>query len=239
MSMLEHTPDRVQASIAQRGGLRATDVGYAGQKTYTPTFLEHIYDRIVVGFSNTWVWRCPSATITRLYDENVADVHLDVGPGTGYFLARCSFPTPKPAITLLDLNVHVLEVASRRIAHYAPSTYQANLLEPLDFEAAGFGSIALTHVLHCLPGTIDEKASILHRLAAVLRPGGRLFGTTVLARGVPHTPLSRAHIRGLNRKGIFSNREDDLEGLDRALAGHFSDYELTTTGSVARFIIRP
>jgi SAM-dependent methyltransferase len=228
----------IQPSLAARGGPRPGDASYAGQKQYTPAFLDHLYDRVVVGFSNTCVWRCRSKHIVGLYDEHVADSHLDVGPGTGYFLDRCSFPAAVPEITLLDLNPHVLDTASRRIARYAPRTYQADLLEPLDLEPGSFGSIALTHVLHCVPGSIAEKVAIVERLAVLLRPGGVLFGTTVLAGGVPQTLLSRAHIAGLNGKGIFSNRGDDLDGLRRELATRFPDHELTTSGSIAQFVVR-
>jgi SAM-dependent methyltransferase len=228
----------IQPSLAARGGPRPGDVSYAGQKQYTPAFLDHIYDRVVVGFSNRYVWRCRSAHIVALYDEHVTEAHLDVGPGTGYFLDRCTFGWPAPDITLLDLNPHVLDVAARRLVRYAPRTYQADLLEPLELQPASFGSIAATHVLHCVPGTMGEKAGILERLAALLRPGGVLFGTTVLAGGVPQTLLSRAHIAGLNREGIFSNRGDTLEGLRTELDARFADYALTTRGSLAIFEIR-
>jgi hypothetical protein len=132
----------------------------------------------------------------------------------------------------------MLDAASRRIARYAPPAYQADLLEPLDLEPGSFGSIAATHVLYCVPGTLADKAGILERPAALLRPGGVLFGTTVLAGGVRHTALSRAHISALNRRGIFANREDDLDGLRRELAGRFGDHTLTTRGSLAVFEIR-
>ncbi|MDA0166512.1 class I SAM-dependent methyltransferase [Solirubrobacter ginsenosidimutans] len=228
----------IQSSLAARGGPRPGDVSYAGQKQYTPAFLDHIYDRVVVGFSNRYVWRCRSAHIVGLYNEHVTEAHLDVGPGTGYFLDRCTFEWPTPDITLLDLNPHVLDVAARRLARYAPRTYQADLLEPLELQPGAFGSIAATHVLHCVPGTMGEKAGILERLSALLRPGGVLFGTTVLAGGVPQTLLSRAHIAGLNREGIFSNRADTLDGLRDELDARFDDYELTTRGSLAIFEIR-
>ena len=228
----------IQPSLAARGGPRPGDVSYAGQKQYTPAFLDHIYDRVVVGFSNRYVWRCRSAHIVALYDEHVTESHLDVGPGTGYFLARCTFAWPAPDITLLDLNPHVLDVAARRLARYAPRTYQADLLDPLGLQPGSFGSVAATHVLHCVPGTMGEKAEILERLSTLLRPGGVLFGTTVLAGGVPQTLLSRAHIAGLNREGIFSNRGDTLDGLRAELDARFDDYELTTRGSLAIFEIR-
>jgi ubiquinone/menaquinone biosynthesis C-methylase UbiE len=237
-SIPDTQPLQVQAALAEHGGLAPTDPAYPGQAEYTPRFLAHVYDPLVLRFANRFVWRCPTHAITALYDEHVSDTHLDVGPGTGYFLERCAFPSGEPAITLLDVNPNVLEAASRRIARHAPRRYLANLLEPLDLEPGGFDSIALTHVLHCLPGTIAEKQVVLERLGALLRPGGRLFGTAVLGGGVKHTPLSRAFLSFLNGKGMFSNLADDASGLDSALATVFADYELTTRGAVALFVAR-
>ena len=133
----------------------------------------------------------------------------------------------------------MLDVAAERLARYAPRTYQADLLEPLELQPRAFGSIAATHVLHCVPGDDGREGRDPRApLGALLRPGGVLFGTTVLAGGVPQTLLSRAHIAGLNREGIFSNRGDTLDGLRSELDARFDDYALTTRGSLAIFEIR-
>ena len=218
--------------------MNSQDPAHAGQADYTPSFLAHVYDPLVLKFANRFVWRCPSSHILRLYDARVTDRHLDVGPGTGWFLTRCRFPTEAPAITLLDVNADVLDVASAALARYKPQRYQANLLEPLDSDIGSFDSIGLTHVLHCLPGTLDEKRRVLDHLAARLAPGGYLFGSTVLRGGVPHTPLSHGFLTFLNHKGVFCNNGDDLDGLDRALSGLTSQYVLCTQGSVALFVAR-
>jgi SAM-dependent methyltransferase len=231
-------PVRVQDALAPRGALAPTDLAYAGQAEYTPWFLAHVYDRLVLRFANRFVWRCPTPAIAELYDEHVSASHLDVGPATGYFLERCRFPTAEPEITLLDVNPDVLEAASRRIAQHAPRRYLGNLLEPLDPVPGSFDSIALTHVLHCLPGTMADKQIVLERLAALLRPGGRLFGSTILAGGVRHTPLSRRFLSFLNGKGMFGNLADDEHGLDAALGAVFTDYEITIRGAVALFVAR-
>ena len=52
-----------------------------------------------------------------------------------------------------------------------------------------------------------------------LRPylvsGGVFFGSTILGRGVEHNLLGRRLMRLYNRKGIFSNLEDDQRGSSR------------------------
>jgi SAM-dependent methyltransferase len=217
------------------GGMSPTDPAYAGQATYTPWFLTHVYDRLVLNVVNPRVWRCPSSCIEALYAEHLADHHLDVGPGTGYFLDRCALPSPSSSITLLDVNADALASAAARIARYSPRIVQANVLEPLEIESAGFGSIALTHLLHCLPGDLAAKACVIDHLLPLLRPGGRLFGSTVLDGGVRHTLVSRSLLRFLNRKGVFCNVGDDAATLDAMLAARFADYELRIQGRVALF----
>ena len=80
------------------------------------------YDWIVLGLSNRFLWRCPTAELLRLYDRKVSERHLDVGVGTGYFLHKAKWPVAKPVITLLDLNPNCLTTASRRIRRFTPQT---------------------------------------------------------------------------------------------------------------------
>lgn len=214
-------------------GLEPGDPAYAGQADYTPGFLA-VYDPLVLGVMNRVMWRCPTGEILRLYEEHAAGAHLDVGPGTGWYLDHCRFEEP-PEITLFDANVYVLEKATRRLARLDPAVHQGNLLESTGLEPGTFDSISLTHVLHCLPGTMADKAAVLGRLAALLRPDGVLFGSTILAGGVAHTPVSRGLMRFLNARGVFGNGDDDLDALERALDGHFARHEVRTVGSVALF----
>jgi hypothetical protein len=103
----------------------ATERIEAGQAVYSPMVLR-TYDSIVLGLSNRFLWRCPTAELLRLYDRNVSERHLDVGVGTGYFLDKSRWPVAKPAITLLDLNPNCLTMASRRIRRFTPQTVRAN-----------------------------------------------------------------------------------------------------------------
>jgi hypothetical protein len=57
-----------------------------------------------LGFSNRFLWRCPTAELRRLHKRNVSARHLDVGVGTGYFLDKARWDVAEPEITLLDLN---------------------------------------------------------------------------------------------------------------------------------------
>jgi SAM-dependent methyltransferase len=212
------------------------DPAYAGQAQYTPRFLAHVYDPLVVRFANRIGWRCPSSVIRRHYDEHVGAVHLDVGPGTGWFLDRCRFPTDAPQITLLDVNEDVLAAAAKTLRRYQPRRHQANVLEPIvDLEPESHDSAALAHVLHCLPGSMTDKACALDHVKTLVRPGGTVFGSTVLSEGVAHNRFSRSYNDYLNEIGVFSNRGDRLDALDEALALRFERYDLVVVGTVALF----
>jgi SAM-dependent methyltransferase len=210
------------------------DPAYAGQAIYSPATLA-LYDLVVLGLSNPLVWRCPTRRILRLYDRHVADSHLDVGVGTGWYLDRCRFPGVAPRIGLLDLNASSLASASRRIARYRPAQYRADVLRPISIEAPAYGSIALTYLLHCLPGGIARKAVAFDNLAPLLRPDGVMFGATLLATGVERSAAARVLMRLYNRKGIFSNETDSVEGLRSALDQRFRFVELDVVGCAALF----
>lgn len=214
--------------------LSPEDPTYAGQAVYTRRTLR-AYDPLVLGLSNRLIWRCPTATLLAHYDAHVSHTHLEVGPGSGYFLDRCSFPDGAPEITLLDANVDVLTYAAARIRRYQPRTHAADVLAPISLEPGSFGSIGLNYVLHCLPGDIPAKSVVLRTLRPLLRPGGVLFGSTVLAEGVSHTPLSRGLMAVYNRRGIFGNAHDRLADLDAALGATFDRHRVTVHGAVAVF----
>jgi SAM-dependent methyltransferase len=210
----------------------------AGQAIYSPVVLA-AYDTLVLGFSNRYVWRCPSATMLARYDELAGPRHLDAGVGTGWFLDKCRWRARRPEITLLDLNDNSLRTAARRIERYEPRLVHANVLEPVDLGEVDFDSIGLNYLLHCLPGTLETKAAaVVRNLAGRLKPGGVLFGSTILGRGVGHNALGRTLMRLYNRKGIFANLDDDPRGLERGLAAELGSVELEIVGAVALFTAR-
>jgi SAM-dependent methyltransferase len=210
----------------------------AGQRIYTPLVLR-LYDLVVLGFSNRFAWRCPSSTMLERYDQHVGRRHLDLGPGTGWYLDHCTWPVERPEITLLDLNENSLSMAVSRLRRYAPRTIRANALDALPVGSARFESAAANYLLHCLPGQIESKAATLAaNVHSHLEPGGVFLGSTILGRGVPHTRVGRRLMRLYNRKGIFSNTEDDERGLARGLETTFSDVEIEVVGAVALFAAR-
>ncbi len=212
--------------------MKRDDPAYEGQREYTPLFLR-IYDPVILGFFTRVVWRCPTARLVDGYRRHLGHRHLDVGPGTGYFLERAGIPDASP-VTLLDPNVHVLDHASRRLQRLDITSAEADVCKPLPVHGP-FDSAALSGVLHCLPGPLPRKAAAVANVAAVLTPTGVLFGASIIGLAGRHTWLSRRILQANNRRGTFDNLGDTEEGLGEILDASFERVELETVGSMAIF----
>ena len=210
---------------------------HAGQAIYN-RFVLAIYDVVVLGISNRYIWRCPTRRLLAHYDQHVTANHLDVGVGSGYFLDHCRFPSPAPRVVLMDLNDNALAFASRRIARSSPKTHRRNVLEPIAIDADGFDSIGVNYLLHCLPGPLESKAVALDHLARLLNAGGVVFGATLLGQDVPRSGLAQRLMRTYNAKRIFSNEHDGLAGLEHALRERFRESSLEVVGCAALFAAR-
>jgi ubiquinone/menaquinone biosynthesis C-methylase UbiE len=205
-----------------------------GEAIYSRVLLS-IYDIVVLNLSLPWVWDCSKRSLLDFYNQHTGCSHLDIGVGTGYFLDQCRFPCRDPRLVLMDLNPNCLEFASRRLTRYNPETRLADVLHPVPAELGRFDSIGLCLLIHCLAGTITEKAAIFGHLKRLLNTGGVVFGATVLAKQVRLTRRARFVSRRYNSVGIFSNLGDDEDGLRSGLAHNFSRYGIQRCGAVALF----
>ena len=208
------------------------DPAYAGQREYSPVFLR-IYDPLILGLFSPFVWRCPTTHLVERYRTRVGQRHLDVGPGTGYFLERAGLPDRSP-VTLLDPNVNVLGHASRRLQRLDITIIEADVLKPLPVEGP-FDSAALNGVLHCLPGPLTRKADAVANVAAVLAPTGVLFGASILGDSGRHSWLARSMLKANNRRGTFDNLDDTEDGVRQILEASFERVEMEMIGSMAVF----
>ncbi|KAK9235280.1 hypothetical protein V1525DRAFT_275739 [Lipomyces kononenkoae] len=208
----------------------------AGQAVYTKLVLR-LYDFIVLTVSNQWIWKCPTSILNAHYDRHLTANHLDVGVGTGYFLDTSRFPVAHPRIVLFDLNSNTLEYTTQRIARFAPESYVVNVLEPITLKGlTKFDSVGINYLLHCLPGDgIAEKAVVFDHLSGIMNDGAKLFGATILSKGVPCSWLAKALMAFYNEKGIFSNQRDSLSDLKAELEKRFREVEIEIVGCVALF----
>jgi SAM-dependent methyltransferase len=208
------------------------DLAYAGQREYTRQLLK-LYDPLVLGPIARFVWHCPTSGLLERYRHHIRNRHLDVGPGTGYFLEQSGLPDGS-SVTILDPNTNVLGHVSRRLRHLKVTAVEADVLKPLPVKGP-FDSAALHLVIHCLPGPMTRKAAAVANVAAVLAPDGVLFGASVLGTSGHHTWAARRMLDAFNRQGGFDNLNDTEEGLREILGASFEHVELETIGSAAIF----
>ena len=207
----------------------ARDRGASGG-IYNPVTLR-LYDAGVLGLTNRLIWRCPTATMVEHYRSHSGRSHLDVGPGTGYFLERID----SPSLTLLDLNASCLAAASDRVGHgRSVASLQQSFFDPLPREHS-FDSIGLNFLLHCIPS--HEKWDRLSQLRGHLRPGGTIFGSTVIRDPETATLAARALNSTYNRLGVFGNADDTMDELENALRG-YTEVSTRRVGQVALFSAR-
>ena len=208
------------------------DPAYAGQRDYNAVLLK-LYDPLVVGHIGRIVWHVPTGSLEERYRRNIRNNHLDVGPGTGYFLDHSGLPAGS-RITIVDPNTNVLRHVARRLHRFDVTAVEADVLKPLQV-GGPFDSAALHLVIHCLPGPMDRKAPAVANIAAVLAPTGVLFGATVLGRAANHGWLGRRFLDVFNRQRGFDNLEDTEAGLRGILEASFEQVEIEIIGTVAVF----
>ncbi|MCT2031660.1 class I SAM-dependent methyltransferase [Dietzia cinnamea] len=207
----------------------ARDRGASGG-IYNPVTLR-LYDAGVLGLTNRLIWRCPTATMVEHYRSHAGRSHLDVGPGTGYFLERID----SPSLTLLDLNASCLAAASVRVGHgRSVASLQQSFFDPLPREHS-FDSIGLNFLLHCIPS--HEKWDRLSQLRGHLRPGGTIFGSTLIPDPETATLAARALNSTYNKLGVFGNADDTMDELENALRG-YAEVSTRRVGQVALFSAR-
>jgi len=211
------------------------DPAYKGQSDYTALLL-NAYDPLVLGPIARYVWRCPTPGLVERYRRHIRDRHLDVGPGTGYFLDRSGLADGS-RVTILDPNRNVLRHVSRRLGRFDVTAVEADVLKPLPVYAP-FDSAALHLVIHCLPGPMARKAAAVANVAATLEPDGVLFGAAVLGTSGTHTWMARRFLDAFNRQGGFDNLADSEEGLAGILGASFDEVEVEVVGSIALFACR-
>ncbi|MGO8675836.1 MAG: class I SAM-dependent methyltransferase [Limisphaerales bacterium] len=114
-------------------------------------------------------------TRTRVVGEMLGDSRfqdaLDIGCGDG----SISLPLlgPGARLTLLDMSEEMLVIASSRVPECFKAqvkTRQGNFLE-LELEPEGYDTIFCLGVL----AYVDSSKPLIEKLAALLKPGGRLF----------------------------------------------------------------
>ncbi|GAA5058364.1 class I SAM-dependent methyltransferase [Nocardia callitridis] len=175
-----------------------------------------------------------------MYNKNVSNAHLDIGPGTGWMLRRVNFPgSSSQVVGLVDLNENSLARSTQRLRRRGvePTKHLGSVLRELPVDRQ-YSSVAASLLMHCVPGSWAEKGEAFRHIADATTDDGVFFGGTVLSKDVPHTRLSRGTLRWFNDAGGFHNAEDDLAGLRTALAAAWGEVELEVIGATALWTAR-
>ena len=220
----------------------------AGSAPYSAFVLKYIYDGLVLSFSATYAWCCPTRSILQpIFSRHMARSTraADIGVGTGYYLEHA--PLREDAhVTLIDLNPNSLTMAAARLSQAHPTvkcqTILADVMSPTplpcDRIGGPFDSVSLVNLLHCLPGPPSRKAGILVRLKHLLTTNGALFGSTVLGKGVRHNWIGGALLRLYNLTGVMDNLPDDAESFVGPLQDAFDIVEARVIGVTLVFKAR-
>ena len=194
------------------------------------------YDGLVMYGLLTHVWGCKPSDLVDHYRRHVTSNHADIGVGTGYCLDRCGFAFHDPRLALIDLQSNCLTYTARRLARYRPQTYVRDVLAPIGALPGGaFDSIALGGVIHCLAGDLHEKARVFDNIAALGRPGTKIFGYTLVSDQISARARRRAVHRLLNALRVVDNDNDRESDLRRELSSRFIGCRVESIGCMALF----
>jgi ubiquinone/menaquinone biosynthesis C-methylase UbiE len=212
--------------------------GEAGASVYSPTVLK-IYDVCVNGLSHRFVWQCPTKSVLLpFYKKHLGLKHLDVGVGTGFFISRAGL-TSSHEVGLLDLNENCLRAAAAQVKEAKVRTFRRDLMQPSSEPAdTGYDSISMFHVLHCLPGTMDDKETAIANLKRYLSKTGVLYGVTILGEEAGHNAIGRRLLKIYNDKGIMHNMGDTFDNLQRMFRRQFQIVQIRRHNKVALFVAR-
>jgi len=205
-----------------------------GARIYSRLLLR-VYDFLIMGVLSPYVWRCSPAHYHQLYRDLMSPNHADIGVGTGYCLNQCKYVPGKLRLGLFDLQKNCLVHSARRLARFAPETYQCNALEPLPVKCNSFDSIGLGGILHCIPGEMVVKGKVFDSIKSLMKPGAKIFGYTILNQGVEKTFVSCLVYGVLYHLKVINGHHDSVRELSTELRKRFVRVETKVIGCVGFF----
>lgn len=167
------------------------------------------YDYLVNNINCKYAWKCNQSVIKNLYKNNISKNHLEIGPGTGYFLKDYNFDN----LFLMDINRDILKASqdNLKINSKNINIYQHNIFEDDNkVNNLNLDSIGLTYVLHCVPGKLDF---LLNNLVKNINNNNyTIFGATVIPNN--NDFIASTELFFLNKTGVFSNYNDKMSDLE-------------------------
>lgn len=198
----------------------------------------NVYDLLVVRGFAPLIWGCEPQRVVDHYNQFVTANHVDIGVGTGFFLDRCRFPENTPRLALVDQRKTCLDFTARRLARYSPQTWQRDVTVPFDLPTDKFDSLCLGGILHCLNGTVAEKARVFDHITPLLCSGARVFGYTLVQNHIEGSLRRQSLNYVLNQLRVISNRSDTHAAFSKELYARFSHCRLEHQGAFLLFSAR-
>ncbi len=191
------------------------------------------YDYLVNNINCSFVWKCNQQNILSNY-SNITDRHMEIGPGTGYFLKDKSFNT----LQLIDINNEILTNASQNLRDNCSQikTYKHDIFTSSLPQLSKCNSIGITYVLHCIPGKIENNLDNL--IQNIPFNNYNIYGASVIRDPSDKNMLAELELFWLNKLGIFNNNDDTYLGLYEFLENSGFKYSLKLEGHVVIFNIK-
>lgn len=190
-----------------------------------------LYDAAVLNVAVPRAWGVPLEVGRDMYRRLVGARHLDIGVATGYFLRAALEERDAASVTLMDLNENATRYAAGKLERFDVTEAVGDALEPFPVDGP-FDSVAMFHLLHCMPGTVAEKAVAFDHAIAVMAPGAVCFGASVTPAGRRLNPFGRLVLNASNRTGALNNAQDSHEALRREIEARFAEARVELRGAM-------
>ena len=199
------------------------------------------YDHIVNRINCLYAWKCSENYIINHYRSNISSYHLEIGPGTGYFLKRHNLRKNLSIqqLTLLDINENILDYSKKHLKNdydHDIQTLHYDIFSKKIPEHIKFNSVGINYVLHCIPGNLQHNIDIL--INNLGNNGYNLFGATVICDPLYMNPIAEYELMLLNSLGIFNNRNDTYDQFNEYLINNNIRHNIVKRGYVTIFNIQ-
>lgn len=193
------------------------------------------YDFLVNDINCNYVWRCNKSNIFNLYKNNIKLNHLEIGPGSGYFLMQ-NYNLKIRNLYLMDINQPILNESKNNLKSKYSNIQVINhdiFKKPIKIE--NLESVGINYVLHCVPGNLEYK---FENLLKNLPINVNIFGATVINNSDKQTYLSKTELYFLNNRGIFNNHQDYSEDFLNFMINQKLNFTHQIVGNVLIFEIK-
>jgi phospholipid N-methyltransferase len=196
----------------------------------------NIYDLLVNKINCKYVWKCDQRYIIDNYKKNIKNNHLEIGPGTGYFLKNIK-NTKNTNLFLLDINNDTLKFSAKNLQGRFNNinSFNRNIFEDtiVSKTLPKINSVGVNYVLHCVPGNLEDKIQSL--INNIGQSNINYFGASVVSNKELSTFVAKIELYFLNKFGIFNNKNDNYLNLVKYFEKNNIKYEIKIKGNVVIF----